>query len=244
MSTPANAQRKRIEKVSIVIPVYNEERTIERVIAAVTAVDLSPLGLEREIVVVDDGSRDTTLARLNGIGNSLVKVIQHQRNQGKGAAIRTGLKHVTGDVVLIQDADMEYDPQDYPTLLRPIVEGRAQVVYGSRFLKARRPANMSIPHLWGNRFLTWLVNLLYGAGLTDLETCYKVFRTEVIQSVNLRCQQFEFCPEVTAKLCKKGLRITEVPISYLGRTVEEGKKIAWKDGRQAVTALLRYRFFD
>ena len=223
-------------KLSIIIPVYNEERTIQEELRRVRAVDI-----EKEIVVVDDGSTDRTPDLLDRDAGPLI-VHHAEVNRGKGAAIRTGIGYVSGDIVIIQDADLELDPAEYPRLVRPILEGRSQVVYGSRF----RSRNRGVPSLTmlANKLLVGFANLLYGSTLTDMETAYKVFRREVLKSVPLRCVGFEFEPEVTAKLLRRKYRIVEVPITYCPRSREEGKKIRWVDALRAIWALLRYRFFD
>ena len=230
-------------KLSVIIPVFNEKTTIKKVINIVNEVDIT-----KEIIVVDDGSNDgtrETLAKLNSVG---IKKLFHKKNRGKGAAIRTGLANVTGDIVIIQDADLEYDPQEYPQLIQPILDGKADVVYGSRFqnLSAHRdlPYHFYYTFYLGVKILNLLTYLLYGAKLTDEATCYKVFKAEVIKNINLKCERFEFCPEVTAKVCKKGYKIHEVPISYRGRRFDEGKKINWKDGLEAIYTLIKYRFVD
>ena len=226
-------------RLSVIIPCYNEVNTVAEIIRRVRAVKLA-----HEIIVVDDGSTDGTREVLAQIepGDDL-KIIYHPHNMGKGAAVRTGFQNATGDVFLIQDADLEYDPREYPTLLRPIEEGIAKVVYGSRFLGGPRKA-MFFWNMVANRTLTFITNLLYNAILSDMETCYKVFRAEVIRDIPLRSRRFDFEPEVTAKILKRGYRIYEVPISYNGREWYEGKKISWKDGVIAFWTLLRYRFTD
>lgn len=234
-------------KLSVIIPSYNEERTIAQVIDAVRGVDLGgTLGVpvEVEIVVVDDGSTDRTLSILEGYaGDPDVRVLQHARNSGKGAALRTGFAAITGDVVLIQDADMEYDPGEYPRLLEPIVQGHADVVYGSRLSGGRPQRVYMFWHLVGNRFLTLLTNVLYNSTLTDMETGYKVFRREVVDSFRLRENDFRIEPEMTAHILKNPrLRVYEMPIAYYGRTYEEGKKITWRDGVGALVTLIRCRF--
>lgn len=234
-------------KLSVIIPSYNEERTIAQVIDAVRGVDLGgTLGVpvEVEIVVVDDGSTDRTLSILEGYaGDPDVRVLQHARNWGKGAALRTGFAAITGDVVLIQDADMEYDPGEYPRLLEPIVQGHADVVYGSRLSGGRPQRVYMFWHLVGNRFLTLLTNVLYNSTLTDMETGYKVFRREVVDSFRLRENDFRIEPEMTAHILKNPrLRVYEMPIAYYGRTYEEGKKITWRDGVGALVTLIRCRF--
>ena len=227
-------------KVSVVMPVYNEIRTIDEIVRRVQDVDL-----ERELIIVDDFSTDGTRERLEELAKvqEQVKVIYHDRNQGKGAALRTGFGHVSGDIVIIQDADLEYDPREYSVLLEPIVDGRADVVYGSRFLGGPHRV-LYFWHYMGNKFLTLLSNALSNLNLTDMETCYKVFRRDVLDGMKLKSNRFGFEPEFTAKIAQKGCRIYEVPISYSGRTYAEGKKIGWKDGVAAIFAILRFRFFD
>jgi glycosyltransferase involved in cell wall biosynthesis len=224
--------------LSVIMPVYNERETLTEILARVRAVDL-----EKEIVVVDDGSTDGTrdiLKEEEKKGD--LKIIYHEANQGKGAAVRTGLGHACGDFIIIQDADLEYDPRDYPKLLKPILEGQAEVVYGSRAQGFRE--TMFFTQALGNRLLTVLTNLLYGTALSDMETCYKVFRAEVINSIPLRSRRFELEPEITAKLLKRGYRIHEVPISYQGREYHQGKKLTWRDGITALWTLIKYRFVD
>jgi len=228
-------------KVSIILPVYNEESSVGAVLESVSSVALSslPEPVDREIIVVDDASTDRTakiIARIPGM-----KLFRHETNRGKGAAIRTGLAHVTGDIVLIQDADMEYSVEDYPDLLRPFMESDVQVVFGSRFLKRRWPRNMRWPNWLANRMLTLLTNILYQAGLTDEATCFKVFRSGLIRSLPLRANGFDFCPEVTALARLRNVRIREVPVEYIGRTHAEGKKVRWTDALQAVKTLIAYR---
>jgi glycosyltransferase involved in cell wall biosynthesis len=227
-------------KLSVLIPVYNEAPYIEQVIQAVRGVRL-PEGMEMEIICVDDGSLDGTgkiLERLNGS----IKVHHCVLNFGKGTAIRIGLTLATGQIILIQDADLEYDPNDYWSLIRPIMAGEADAVYGSRFLG--KIENMQLANRLANRLLTFTVRLLYGQRITDEATCYKVFRADVLKGIKLDCRRFEFCPEVTAKLSKRGYRILEVPVRYRARTTNEGKKIRWTDGLVALWTLLRYRFSD
>jgi glycosyltransferase involved in cell wall biosynthesis len=221
----------------VIVPVYNERNTVAEIVRQMRAVELP---IAREIVIVDDGSDDGTRDVLSQLADSTVHVVQHPNNRGKGAAIRTGLAQVTGDLVLIQDADLEYDPEDWPKLISPILKGRARVVYGSRFTGERR--NMLFLHWVGNRFLSLVTNVLYNTTLSDMETCYKLFDRELIDSIKLRCERFEFEPEVTAKILRRGIRIYEVPISYSGREFDEGKKITWRDGVVAVTTLIKYRF--
>ena len=227
-------------KISVIIPVYNEAATITQVIERVLEVKLDDVG--KEIVVVNDGSTDETDAVLASLAarwpNSL-KVVHHERNRGKGAAIRTALEHVTGDIVITQDADLEYDPQEYPRLLAPFEDPAVQVVYGSRNL--RRNPHSSWSFYWGGRLLSWIANLLYGSRITDEATGYKVFRADLLRSLDLQSHGFEFCPEVTSKILRRGIRIHEVPISYQPRSFAEGKKINWRDGLQAIWTLLKYR---
>jgi glycosyltransferase involved in cell wall biosynthesis len=227
-------------KISVVMPVYNETGTIEEIVARVQAVSL-----EKEIVIVDDFSTDGTREHLEQIDqiHENIKVLYHDHNQGKGAALRTGFKSATGDVVIIQDADLEYDPKEYPVLLEPILDGRADVVYGSRFLGGPHRV-LFFWHYVGNKFLTLLCNALTNLNLTDMETCYKVFKREILNGMNLKSNRFGFEPEFTVKIARKNLRIYEVPISYSGRTYAEGKKIGWKDGLAAIFALFRFRLFD
>ena len=227
------------KKLSVIVPVYNERNTVVEILRRMRAVDI-PLDLE--IVVVDDGSTDGTQAVLGQLADSTVRVVHHSRNLGKGAAIRTGLGHVTGDLVLVQDADLEYDPEDWPKLLSPVLRGKAQVVYGSRFTGERR--NMLFLHWVGNRFLSLVTNILYNTTLSDMETCYKLFDRRVLAGIELHASRFEFEPEVTAKVLRRGIRIYEVPISYAGREFHEGKKITWRDGFVALWILVKYRFVD
>jgi glycosyltransferase involved in cell wall biosynthesis len=227
-------------KVSIVMPVYNEVATIKEIVSRVRAVTL-----EKDIIIVDDGSTDGTREQLEEISQSYdnLRVLYHDRNQGKGAALRTGFEVVTGDIVIIQDADLEYDPREYPDLLEPILDGRADIVYGSRFLGGPHRV-LFYWHYLGNKFLTLLSNMLTNLNLTDMETCYKVFKKEVLDNIKIKSNRFGFEPEFTAKVAKKGFRIYETPISYSGRTYAEGKKIDWKDGIKAIFAIIWFRFFD
>jgi glycosyltransferase involved in cell wall biosynthesis len=227
-------------KISVVIPVFNEVRTVEEIILRIQSVPF-----EKEIIIVDDCSTDGTVHLLKKIDSDHdhVKVCYHDRNRGKGAALRTGFAEVKGDVVIIQDADLEYDPREYPQLLEPILDGRADVVYGSRFLGGPHRV-LYFWHYFGNKFLTVLSNVLNNLNLTDMETCYKVFRKDVLNGLSLKSNRFGFEPEFTMKVAKRKYRIYEVPISYSGRTYDEGKKINWKDGVAAIYTILRYRFFD
>lgn len=224
-------------KISVVIPVYNEAATIAELVSRVEAVDIP-----KEIIVVDDGSTDGTrdmLAQLEKQYDNL-RVFLKTKNSGKGAALRTGFQHATGDFVLVQDADLEYDPADYPALLKPLVEGKADVVYGSRFLTTKEHRVLFFWHSVGNRLLTLMSNMFTDLNLTDMETGYKAFRREVIQAIKLEQDRFGFEPEVTVKIARMKLRIYEVGISYYGRTYEEGKKIGWKDGVKALWCILKY----
>jgi len=200
------------------------------------------LPLDLEIVMVDDASSDGTSSALAHLEDSTVRVLRHEHNQGKGAAIRTALQYVTGDLVIIQDADLEYDPEDWPRLLAPVLRGRARVVYGSRFTGERR--NMLFLHWIGNRFLSLTTNVLYNTTLSDMETCYKLVDRTLLEDMTLRADQFDIEPEITAKILKRGVRIYEVPISYAGREFDEGKKITWRDGFAALWTLVKYRFHD
>ncbi|MBC8330941.1 MAG: glycosyltransferase family 2 protein [Anaerolineae bacterium] len=225
--------------LTVLIPIYNEENTIREIMKRVHATQLAD-----EIILVDDGSVDGTRAILKELdGKDGVRVILHEHNQGKGAAVRTGIKAATGDILLIQDADLEYDPRDYPKLLQPIEEGLADVVYGSRFLGAPHRVAM-FWHMLANKLLTLMTNILYDTILTDMETGYKVFKREVIADIPLHAKRFEFEPEFTAKILKRGVRIFEVPISFNPRDYDEGKKIGLSDAFEAVWALLKYRFID
>lgn len=225
-------------KISVVMPIYNERATIAEILRRVRAVEL-----DKEIICVDDHSTDGTWdilqeeAQVPG-----TRVFRHPKNRGKGAAVRTGLEQAQGDVVIIQDADLEYDPQDYHALLRPIQLGRSKVVYGSRFQGEH--SAMFFWHSVGNRLLTLVANILFNAALSDMETCYKVFTAEVAQRLRLRSERWGFDPEITARILKMGYRIYEVPISYSGREFYEGKKISWRDGFTVLATIVRYRFFD
>ncbi len=235
-----------MDTLSIIIPVYNEAETLRRLVELVRSVDLSALGLTKELVLVDDCSTDGTRAVLEELAQDEGTVARyHPRNRGKGAAIRTGLAAVSGDIVLIQDADLEYDPHDYPSLVAPIVEGRAAVVYGSR-VKGERvfgtKRHSYVSFYLGGRLLSVLTNALYGTAISDEPTCYKVFRADVLEAIGpLECEGFEFCPEVTAKVALAGYAIHEVPIHYYPRTKDQGKKIRWRDGAVAIGTLLKYR---
>ncbi|AXA35770.1 MAG: hypothetical protein KatS3mg130_0676 [Candidatus Sumerlaea sp.] len=229
-------------KLSVIIPVYNERATIRKIVERVRAVDIP-----KEIIIVDDCSTDGTRELLPSLEPLVDKIVYHERNQGKGAAIRTGIKHVTGDYVIIQDADLEYDPQEYHLLLEPILQGKADVVYGSRFLTGKAHRVLYFWHMVGNKFLTLLSNMFTNLNLTDMETCYKMIRADVLKQIEIEQDRFGFEPEITAKLARMNLRIYEVGISYDGRSYAEGKKIGWKDGLQAIWCILKYsrgRYID
>jgi glycosyltransferase involved in cell wall biosynthesis len=224
-------------KLSVVMPVYNEQATLREAVSRVLAVDL-----EIELICVDDGSRDGSREILEELraSHAQVRVLLQPRNMGKGAALRRGIQEATGDYVLIQDADLEYDPSDYPGLLRPLIEGKADVVYGSRFLGAAPHRVLYFWHYVANRMLTLISNALTNMNMTDMETCYKAFRREILQSIPIEEDRFGFEPEITVKIAKRRLRVYEVGISYWGRTYEEGKKIGWKDGVHALWCLVKY----
>ncbi len=229
--------------ISILIPVYNERQFLREILAQVEEVDFC--GLKQEIILVDDGSTDGTreiLQELEGLGK--YRIVYHEKNQGKGAALRTAIQHASGDILVIQDADLEYDPRDYPDLIKLILQDRADVVYGSRLSAGKPVRAFNIWHYFGNKFLTFLTNILYNTTLTDMETCYKAFRADVIKPIPIRSDRFDFEPEITAKVLKRGYRLYEAPISYYGRNFDEGKKITWVDGIWAVTTLIKYRFVD
>lgn len=225
--------------LSVIMPVFNERATIEEIIRQVQNVPVA-----KEIIIVDDcstdGTRQVLEEKLSTVPN--IKIFYHKRNRGKGASLSTGIKHAQGDLVIFQDADLEYDPREYPKLLQPILEGKADVVYGSRFKGVHRA--FLFWHYVGNKLLTLLTNLLYNTCLTDMETCYKVFRREVITGIKIRSQRFNVEPEVTAKVLKRKYRLIEVPISFVGRDFSEGKKITWRDGVVALWTLIKYRFVD
>lgn len=227
-------------KLSVVIACYNEEKSIDQIIRAVQKSPFEP----KEIIIVDDGSTDNTSSELKKYAKTDgIQIISHEKNQGKGAALQTGIKNCTGDIVIIQDADLEYDPNEYPIILQSIVDGKADVVYGSRFVGDRPHRVVYYWHMLGNKFLTTLSNMFSNINLTDMETCYKAFRREIIQAIHIEENRFGFEPEITAKVAKMKCRIFEVGISYYGRTYQEGKKINWKDGIRAIWCILKYNLF-
>jgi glycosyltransferase involved in cell wall biosynthesis len=231
--------------LSVVIPVYNEHETLFEIIRRVLD---APVEIDRELILIDDCSQDGTLELYPHIPqkfpNAKIRVLRHARNQGKGAAVRTGFENAHGDIILIQDADLEYDPRDYPKLLKPILDGRADVVYGSRFVGGDEHRVLYFWHYVGNRVLTTLSNMFTNLNLTDMETCYKVFRKEVLANIRIKSNRFGIEPEITAKIAKGRWRIYEVGISYSGRSYEEGKKITWRDGVKAILCIVRYAFTD
>ncbi len=222
------------------MPTYNEEKTLLEIINKIKAVKLS---IEREIIIVDDFSTDSTKEILKKINNQNIKIFYHKKNQGKGVAVRTGLNHITGDIIIIQDADLEYNPEDYPQLIQPILDKKTKVVYGSRF-KGKMTGPNLLSHVYGNKILTFITKLLYFQNISDMETCYKVFKKEVLNNIKLKAKRFDFEPEITAKIIKKGYKIYEVPITYKSRLFNEGKKITWRDGIKALYYLIKYRFTD
>ncbi len=234
----------KLSRISILIPVFNEARTLRELLGQVDAAVVE--GLDKELIIVDDGSTDGTREILEHLTElqTPFRIFFHGQNMGKGAAIRTALTYATGDLILIQDADLEYDPRDYAELLDPLLRGRADVVYGSRLRGGKPVRDFSLLYLWGNKFVTLVTNALYRAALTDMETGYKVFRADVIKNLQIRANRFDFEPEVTAKVLKRGYKLVELPISYYGRPHAEGKKLTWRDGFAAIWTLVKYRFVD
>ena len=228
-----------MNKISIIIPVYNEKDTLRDIVKRIEEVGFC--GLEKELIFVDDASTDGSSEILKEFEEKYT-VLRHEVNQGKGAAIRTAVKAATGDLIVIQDADLEYDPADYEKLIPLVLENKADVVYGSRFLSKQGNGSFMLTHYLGNKALTLITNILYNVTLTDMETCYKVFKAEYIKNVNIVSNRFDFEPEITAKVIKAGARIKELPVSYYGRLHSEGKKITWKDGFHAIKALVKFRF--
>ncbi len=233
-----------MQKLSIIIPVYNEKNTVIEVISKVWSCDIGDLS--KEIIVVDDCSNDGTTEILKDFNDEPynLKIIYHYKNQGKGAAIRTAQDHITGDLVIIQDADLEYNPSEYKELIKPILDGKADVVYGSRLSGGKPARAFKILHYFGNKFLTLVTNILYDSTISDMETCYKVMKTSIFKKVKIKSNRFDFEPEITAKVLKQGVKLYELPISYYGRDYLEGKKITWRDGFSALWALIKYRFID
>lgn len=230
-----------MKKISIIVPVYNEINTLDIILKKIEEAPFC--GLEKEIILIDDMSTDGTREHLKELEDRY-KVFYHEINMGKGAAIRTGMKHITGDIMVIQDADLEYDPVDYNDLIKLIIEDKADVVYGSRLTGAKPSRSFMFTHLLGNKLLTLTTNILYGATLTDMETCYKAFRASFLEGIEIKSNRFDFEPEITAKILKKKARLYELPISYYGREYAEGKKITWVDGIHAIIALIKFRFTD
>jgi len=238
------SKTREAKKISLLIPVYNEVNSLEALLERVGSVDFC--GLEKEIILVDDGSVDGTRAILQRLEeqNPPYRVIYHAQNMGKGAALRTAIDVASGDILAIQDADLEYDPQDYPPLIQMIVDNKADVVYGSRLSKGASSDTFAGLHYLGNKLLTLITNMLYRTSITDMETCYKAFRADVLKGIKIRSNRFDFEPEITAKVLKKRCRIAECPITYNGRAFHEGKKITWVDGLWAIKALIKFRFTD
>ena len=235
---------KKFKKISIVIPIYNEKETLRDILKAVDKAAL-PKGMTREIVLIDDYSMDGTRDILKKLEKKY-KIYYHRKNKGKGAALRTGFKQATGDIIIIQDADLEYDPKEYVKLLAPILDDKADIVYGSRFMGGEPHRVLLYWHSWGNRMLTWMSNIFTNLNLTDMETCYKIFTREVLKKVlpKLKSNRFGFEPEFTARVSKARFRIFEIGIAYYGRTYDEGKKIGWKDGAAAFWHIIRFNLFD
>jgi glycosyltransferase involved in cell wall biosynthesis len=235
---------KNAQKISLLIPVYNEAESLEILLSRVESVDFC--GLEKELVIVDDGSEDGTRDILRSLEERkpAYRIIYHAQNMGKGAALRTAIDVASGDIMAIQDADLEYDPIDYPPLIRMILDNKADVVYGSRLSNGASRKTFAGMHYLGNKFLTMMTNLLYRTRITDMETCYKAFRSDVLKGIKIRSNRFDFEPEITAKVLKRNCRLKEAPISYHGRHFDQGKKITWVDGLWALKALVKFRFID
>ena len=234
-----------MKKITILVPIFNEVNTLKIILEKIQNANFC--GLEKEVILIDDYSTDGTREILKDLESNFkgqYQIFYHDENQGKGAALRTGLKHFTGDIVVIQDADLEYDPVDYEPLVQLILDGKADVAYGSRLTGSRPARSFMFTHLLGNKLLTLITNVLYNTTLTDMETCYKAFKAEFIKDIEIKSNKFDFEPEITAKVLKKGARLYELPISYYGREYAEGKKITWKDGIHAILALVKYRFVD
>lgn len=230
-----------MKKITVLIPVFNEVNTLNKILQKVEDADFC--GLEKEIILIDDFSTDGTKELYESIKDKY-KILYHEKNLGKGAALRTGFEHTTGDIVVIQDADLEYDPVDYKPLIQLILDDKADVAYGSRLSGGKPSRSFMFTHLLGNKLLTLMTNVLYNTTLTDMETCYKAFKTDFIKGIKIKSNRFDFEPEITAKVLKKGARLYELPISYYGREYDEGKKITWKDGIHAILALIKFRFTD
>lgn len=230
-----------MKKITVLIPIFNEVNTLKEILQKVE--EASFCGLEKEVILIDDFSTDGTREILDELKDRY-KIFYHDKNMGKGAALRTGFEHMTGDIVVIQDADLEYDPVDYEPLIKLILDGKADVAYGSRLSGGKPSRSFMFTHLLGNKLLTLMTNILYNTTLTDMETCYKAFKTEFIKGIEIKSNRFDFEPEITAKVLKRGARLYELPISYYGREYEEGKKITWKDGIHAIFALIKFRFVD
>ncbi|MEK6907165.1 MAG: glycosyltransferase family 2 protein [Nanoarchaeota archaeon] len=230
-------------KLSIIIPVYNEEKTLNQLVERVEIVNLG--NIKKELIVVNDCSKDNSQNIIKKLMKKYknIRLINHEFNQGKGAAIRTGLNYADGDILIIQDGDLEYNPEEYKKLIKPILEGRTKVVYGSRLLGKIKGFNIPV-HYIGNKFLSLITTLLYFRRITDMETCYKMMTEDVIKNIKLRAKRFDFEPEITAKIIKRGYKIIEIPITYNSRSFQEGKKITWRDGLKAIYYLIKYRFFD